>query len=234
MIYVLIALEKQLGENHYMSEEEFKIIRVTMTKDYWLPDYLYKQFENGMQGLWEDWFLRFKGSHAARDGSAIGNSQKYISFEELSLEDLEAECERRKRASMTLQEKIKADMVSAMKAKEIFKRDTLKLVISEMQRQPVKELEDHTVVKIITSMVKSEKENLARRDYAESEYTQLLETYLPKQVSEKDILEWIIDNINFSEFKNKMQAMKPIMAHFGTSTDGNVVKNILSKIETEE
>ena len=54
--------------------------------------------------------------------------------------------------------------------------------------------------------------------------------YLPKQASEEEIRKWIQENIDFSVFKNKMQAMKPIMAHFGSSVDGNTVKNILQTI----
>jgi uncharacterized protein YqeY len=59
-----------------------------------------------------------------------------------------------------------------------------------------------------------------------------LETYLPQLVSEKEIREWILANVDFSSFKNKMQAMGPIMAHFGSSADGTIVKSVLQTIET--
>ena len=52
--------------------------------------------------------------------------------------------------------------------------------------------------------------------------------YLPKALSEEDLIQWIKDNVDFSQFKNKMQAMKIIMsAHEGL--DGNVAKQILLK-----
>ena len=47
---------------------------------------------------------------------------------------------------------------------------------------------------------------------------------------EDDISAWIASNVDFSQFKNKMQAMKPIMAHFGAAADGNLVKKILQSM----
>ena len=54
------------------------------------------------------------------------------------------------------------------------------------------------------------------------------QSYLPKQATEEEIREWIKNNIDFSQFKNKMQAMGPIMNQFKGS-DGNFVKNILKE-----
>ena len=45
--------------------------------------------------------------------------------------------------------------------------------------------------------------------------------------SEDEIVAWVNDNIDFSQFKSKMQAMGPIMKHFGARADGNVVRSIL-------
>jgi len=55
---------------------------------------------------------------------------------------------------------------------------------------------------------------------------EIAQKYLPTQATEKDIIEWINDNIDFNEYKNKMQTMKPIMQQF-KGCDGNFVKNIL-------
>jgi hypothetical protein len=52
--------------------------------------------------------------------------------------------------------------------------------------------------------------------------------YLPKESGPEEIKEWIKSNIDFSQYKNKMQAMKPIMENF-KGCDGNVVKEILLK-----
>ena len=60
-----------------------------------------------------------------------------------------------------------------------------------------------------------------------SEEIKHIESYIPSAPSNGEIESWIKDNIDFSQFKNKMQAMKPIMQHFGGTVDGNVVKQIL-------
>lgn len=54
-------------------------------------------------------------------------------------------------------------------------------------------------------------------------------SYLPEEATEEDIKTWIIDNIDFSQYKNKMQAMKPTIDHF-KGADGNMVKNIIMSL----
>ncbi|NJL59153.1 MAG: GatB/YqeY domain-containing protein [Desulfobacteraceae bacterium] len=63
-----------------------------------------------------------------------------------------------------------------------------------------------------------------------SSYLEIIESYLPKLASEDDIRKWIAGNIDFAQFKNKMQAMGSIMKHFGSLADGNTVKSILSSL----
>lgn len=58
---------------------------------------------------------------------------------------------------------------------------------------------------------------------------EILEKYIPKEISDEEIKEYI-KTIDFSQFKNKMQAMGIIMKHFGVSVDGNKVKKILMEI----
>ena len=65
---------------------------------------------------------------------------------------------------------------------------------------------------------------------AESAFIDILAPYLPKMAEEDEIVAWIETNIDFSGFKNKMQAMGPIMKHFGARADGNTVKQILQKL----
>jgi hypothetical protein len=118
-----------------------------------------------------------------------------------------------------------------MKAKDSERTGAIRILIGEFQRQPEKELSDDQVVGIIKKLIKSEKELLAASGQAESAYIRILEDYLPKQVGEEEIRAWIKHNIDFSAFANKMQAMRPIMAHFGSSADGNTVKKILQEID---
>ncbi len=130
---------------------------------------------------------------------------------------------------MNLQQQIKKDLVTAMKAKDEATKNTLRVIMGEFARQPEKDISDDDVIKIIKKLVKSEKEVMDKSNTAEpSPFMQVAAGYLPKMASEEEITAWIAANIDFEAFKNKMQAMKPIMQHFGDRADGNLVKQILS------
>ncbi|WP_419174128.1 GatB/YqeY domain-containing protein [Desulfosediminicola sp.] len=131
---------------------------------------------------------------------------------------------------MNLQETIKSQLKDAMKAKDSARLGVIRILIGEFQRQPEKELSDEKVVAIIKKLIKSERELIDAGGTGDLDYIANLESYLPQQASEEDIKTWISDNIDFSQFGNKMQAMKPIMAHFGSSADGNIVKKILQEL----
>jgi len=132
---------------------------------------------------------------------------------------------------MSLQEKIKKDLVKAMKARDDDRKNTLRVIMGEFGRQNQKEISDGDVVAIIKKLVKSEKEVVERIGSAEpSPFITIAEAYLPKLAGEEEIRAWITANIDFGEFKNKMQAMKPIMQHFGSDADGSLVKKVLSEL----
>jgi uncharacterized protein len=131
---------------------------------------------------------------------------------------------------MSLQERVKQDLAAAMKAKDDEKKSTLRVIMGEFGRQSQKDISDEDVVKIIKKLVKSEKEVLEKTGSAPSNrFIEVAESYLPQLAGEEDIKAWIAANINFADYKNKMQAMRPIMQHFGANADGNMVKKVLSE-----
>lgn len=131
---------------------------------------------------------------------------------------------------MSLQETIKSQLKGAMKAKDSARVGVIRILIGEFQRQPDKELSDDKVIGIIKKLIKSEKELIEAGGEGDADYITILESYLPQQASEDDIKAWVSANIDFSQYGNKMQAMKPIMAHFGSSADGNTVKKVLQEL----
>jgi uncharacterized protein YqeY len=131
---------------------------------------------------------------------------------------------------MRLQEKIQHDLRTSMKEKTEAKTSALRVIVGEFQRQAKKELSDAEVVAIIKKLAKAETELLAQSRQAGSEYLTILEGYLPRQPTSEEIREWIAVNIDLGQFANKMQAMRPIMAHFGGTVDGNIVKKILEEM----
>lgn len=131
---------------------------------------------------------------------------------------------------MTLQEQIKKDLMAAMKAKDDAQKDSLRVVMGEFGRMANKTLTDDEVIAVIKKLIKSEKEVLARTGDDTSAFIETIERYLPQMASDKAIKAWIQTNIDFSQYKNKMQAMGAIMKHFGATADGNRVKAILQAL----
>jgi uncharacterized protein YqeY len=151
---------------------------------------------------------------------------------------------------VSLPEKIKQDLKRSLKNKDHAVRDALRQIMSEFPNLtvPVKvhledgavkdttrpkrpeEITDDEVVGIIQKLVKSEKSVLQAKREKTSAYLQTLERYLPRMASRKEIEAWIEQNIDFSQFKSPMQAMGPIMKHFGKQADGSQVKQILQEM----
>jgi len=128
---------------------------------------------------------------------------------------------------MGLQESLQGDLRVAMKAKDSDRTWAIRVLIGEFGRQVEKELSDEQVIAIIKKLIKSERELLAAQGKDTSPFLSIMEEYLPTAATEEEIRAWIEGNIDFSAFANRMQAMRPIMNHFGSAADGNVVKKIL-------
>lgn len=79
----------------------------------------------------------------------------------------------------------------------------------------------------IKNLVKDKLQELG--DTLTSKKIFIAQGYLPKEASEEEITAWINDNLDLSSYKNKMQAMGPIMKKF-QGCDGNFVKGILMKL----
>jgi uncharacterized protein len=124
---------------------------------------------------------------------------------------------------------LSAELRLAMKARDTDRTGAIRILIGEFARQPEKVLSDEQVIAIVKKLIKSERELLAAQGQEGSPFLTIMEGYLPKQASEEEIYAWVKENIDFSSFASKMQAMKPIMQHFGSTVDGNTVKKVLQK-----
>jgi uncharacterized protein YqeY len=145
--------------------------------------------------------------------------------------------------SLSLHDKIRNDLKTALRNKDDSARDTLRQILSEFPNLTVPivlesgkkttrvkkpdEITDDDILDIIRKLVKSEKTVLEYKKEESSPYLALLEKYLPRMATEEEIKAWINANIDFTNFKNTMQAMGPVMKHFGKLADGNLVKQIL-------
>jgi len=147
----------------------------------------------------------------------------------------------------TLLDKLKTDLKKAMLNKDPEARSAIRQIMAEFPKLTVpitlesgkkttrlkkpEEITNDEIVGIIQGLVKSEHTMLEAKKEESSAYLEILETYLPKMVDPDEIVAWIKDNIDFSQFNNKMQAMGLIMKHFGKRADGKIVNQILQKWE---
>lgn len=147
--------------------------------------------------------------------------------------------------TLSLPEKIKQDLKTAMLTKNQEARNTMRLIMAEFPKLTVPltlasgkkstrlkkpaEITNDDIIGIINGLVKSEQTVLEIKKEATSEYLEILKRYLPKRVSRAEIEAWIEQNIDFSQYKNKMQAMGTIMKHFGKTADGKLVNQILQE-----
>ncbi len=144
---------------------------------------------------------------------------------------------------MSLYEKIRKDMKTAMMNKDTAVRDTMRLIIGAFPNLTVaitlesgkkstrvktpEEITDDDILDILRKFAKSEKTVLELKKQASSDYLELLNDYLPKMATPEEIKQWIADNVDYSQFKSPMQAMGMIMKHYGKLADGRVVQEIL-------
>lgn len=131
---------------------------------------------------------------------------------------------------MTTQERIKQDLMDAVKAKDVDRREALRVVLGEFDRQEKKELTDEEVAAVLRRLLKSERETLEIKGESESDFLRTISEYLPKMASDEEIAAFIQENIDLSGYGNKMQAMGPIMKHFGEKADGHAVRRVLQSI----
>ena len=131
---------------------------------------------------------------------------------------------------MTLQDKLKADLTSAIKMRDAERKDAIRVVMGEMARLDQKVFPDDQIISILKKLIKSEKEMLEKSGQGKtSAFIEIIQGYLPTMATPDEIQQWIAANIDFSDYKNKMQAMGAIMAHFGQTADGNTVKQVLQQ-----
>ena len=122
---------------------------------------------------------------------------------------------------MNLREKINLDLKEAMKAKNIKKRDALRLLTSAFKQIEVderKELSDEDIIQIIQKQIKSRKDSATqykeanRDDLMEKELLEIAfyEVYLPQQLSDEELekaIQEIINKVGASSMKDMGKVM---------------------------
>ena len=146
---------------------------------------------------------------------------------------------------MSLNEKIDQDLLTAMKAKEMDKVGTLRMVKAALSNYKIEKrkerLEDSETIDVLQRQVRQRRESIesfekaGRHDLAEKEKKELgfLHIYLPQQLSDEEIKSLAQKAIISSGAKSKADAgrvMKDLMPAVRGKADGKRVNEIVASL----
>ena len=145
---------------------------------------------------------------------------------------------------MSLLKNITDEMYLSMKSGDKEKANTLRTLISKLKDQQIKlrkDISDEEALKIIKTLVKQRKESAeiyskaGREELAEKENFEIsiLENYLPKLMSEEDVLSLIkkiVDETNAKDLSDIGTVMPLVMQRGKGKVDGKIANRILRSI----
>ena len=145
---------------------------------------------------------------------------------------------------MSLLKNITDDMYLSMKSGDKKKANTLRTLISKLKDQQIKlrkDISDEEALKIIKTLVKQRKESAkiyskaGREELAEKENFEIsiLDNYLPKLMSEEDVLSLIkkiVDETNAKDISDIGTVMPLVMQRGKGKVDGKIANRILRSI----
>lgn len=144
---------------------------------------------------------------------------------------------------MTLSERINNDLKEAMKSKDSFRLSVIRMVKGAMQLakpNPREELTDDDVITVISKQIKMRNDSIkefeaaGRSDLVEQNKKEIevLNTYMPKQLSEEELTE-IIDKV-FEEVKPTSQKdIGLIMKNISPLVKGKADMSLVNKLVKE-
>jgi len=131
-----------------------------------------------------------------------------------------------------------------MKAKEALRVSTLRLMISEIERKEKEKglpVQEEAIIQILYSMIKKRKEAIelflkgGRQDLADKETNEIpiIESYLPKQMSEDEIRQEVLSAITELNARSVKEVGK-VMGVLSKKLAGKAQGSAISQIAKEE
>ncbi len=147
---------------------------------------------------------------------------------------------------MSLKSQIEADIKQAMLAKDKDKLRALRaikslILLAETEKGGSSELSEDAEMKILTKAVKQRKDSLevyqqqGRADLAAVEQAEIeiIEAYLPKQLSEEEVkqeISKIIDQVGASSMKDMGKVMGVATKSLAGKADGKIISGIVKEL----
>ena len=143
-----------------------------------------------------------------------------------------------------LKEKLMEDLKKSMKEKDELRKNTVQMVraaVLQVEKDKQIELDDAKIVEVIAKEAKKRKDSLA--DYEKSGRDDLIEQvkkeieilneYLPKQLTEDEITEIVkevIANVGATSMKDMGAVMKEAKAKIGAAADARTINEVVKKL----
>jgi len=144
----------------------------------------------------------------------------------------------------SLKDRIKNDIKEAMKAKDVFRRDALRMLSSAMKQIEVDErrdLSDEDIIKILQKQIKQREEvaiqykEADRMDLYETETkeAELFKEYLPKQLSDEELevtIRKIVESVGATSMKDMGKVMGMATKELSGQADGKRINQSVKAI----
>lgn len=147
---------------------------------------------------------------------------------------------------MTLIDKISEDLKAAMKSGDVLRRETLRTLRAaflekQVERRPSGGISGEDELAVLISASKKRKESIeifrqgGRNDLADQEASELaiIQEYLPKQLSSKEIEEvvrQVIGSTGALSAKDFGRVMSATMKELKGKADGNLIKDVVKTL----
>lgn len=145
---------------------------------------------------------------------------------------------------MSLIEQIQKELHRAMKSKDTLKTGALRNILSKLRDRQIEKreiLSESEELKVFQSLVKQRKESIAmfeqggRLDLIEKESIELeiLETYLPKMLTEKDVLilvQQVVREVGADSLSDLGKVMPAVMQRGAGKVDGKLAQKIVQEV----
>ena len=144
---------------------------------------------------------------------------------------------------MGLKEELLKELKSAMQTKDMIKKDTitmLRAAILQIEKDDQKQLSEDEMLTIVAKEVKKRKESLpeyekaGRQDIVDNlnKEIEILEVYLPEQLSEEDIRKIVLETITevgATSPKDMGRVMQGVRPKTAAKADGKIVSQIVKE-----
>ena len=144
---------------------------------------------------------------------------------------------------MGLKSRITADITIAVKGRDQFTVDALRMVIAAVKNKEIEkkaDIDDKAIISILSTLVKQRREaaelyrkgNREELAAKEEKEIELLKTYLPEALSDDELVKIVAgaaDEVGASSLADMGKVMKAVMAKVAGRADGTVVSDLVKK-----